>query len=647
MKVTVPFNDKWTFQMPGENPQNVNLPHTWNGVDGQDGGNDYKRLTCTYQKTFSKPKLNDGDSCFVVFDGVNSVAEVVLNGKTLCRHEGGYSRFCVDLTENLLDENTLLVKVSNEDNANVYPRRADFTFYGGIYRDVTLQVFSQDSFVFGECCSPSLKVLSEVCGEDGFLNVSANVRGSGEVKISVLDADGRVVASGESNEKIIVKNVHLWDGVRDPYLYTVVAELFANGQKADETRESIGFRYFSVSPQKGFFLNGKSYPLRGVSRHQDRPLKGNALSKAEHEEDISLIREIGANTIRLAHYQHADYFYTLCDKFGLVVWAEIPYISRHEPCANDNSQSQMRELILQNFNHPSICFWGLSNEITMMRTDKRDMVQNHIRLNNLCHEADPTRLTTLACFTLCGMGNKIAHITDVVSWNHYYGWYAPFKWLYKLFFGAFRFFFPKRAVGLSEYGAEAMPNLHSLHPKRGDNTEEYQAKYHEYMAAFIEKRPYLWGTHVWNMFDFAADGRNQGGEPGRNHKGLVTFDRKTKKDSFFVYKAYWSDEPFVHICGKRFVNRTGKKLKIKVYSNCDEVALFCNGCEVARKHGDKVFEFTLPMQQKNFVEAKAVNTEHSGGSAEAPCDSATFMKVTTKDPDYIEKNLGSSHSWEK
>ena len=352
---------------------------------------------------------------------------------------------------------------------------------------------------------------------------------------------------------------------------------------------------------------------------------------------MALIREIGANTIRLAHYQHDQYFYDLCDKYGMVVWAEIPYISKHMPAANENTETQMRELIAQNYNHPSIVVWGVSNEITMFHVHKKDMLENHRRLNDLCHQLDPTRLTTLACFAMCTPMNRSAHITDIVSWNLYLGWYVPGLFLNDLWFGFFRFLYPNRCIGMSEYGAEAMTNLHSVKPRRGDNTEEYQAVYHEYMLKFFAKRPYLWATHVWNMFDFAADARNQGGEPGMNHKGLVTFDRKTRKDAFYLYKAYWSDEPFVHLCGRRFVNRTGSKLKVKVYSNQPEVSLYQNGKLVETKKGDKVFNFTLPMLDKNELEVRSGDLK----------DSITVVHVDKPDPAYIVPKGGSNKSWEK
>jgi beta-galactosidase len=313
---------------------------------------------------------------------------------------------------------------------------------------------------------------------------------------------------------------------------------------------------------------------------------------------------MGANTIRLAHYQHDQYFYDLCDQYGMVVWAEIPYISEHMPNGRANTIGQAKELVIQNYNHPSIVVWGVSNEITISTKDKADMLDNHRVLNDLYHQLDPTRLTTLACYAMCGPFNKTAHITDVVSWNLYLGWYVPGLFLNDFWIDFFHKCYPDRPLGYSEYGCEAMPNLHSSKPHRGDHTEEYQCIYHEYMLRCFEHRPFLWATHVWNMFDFAADARDQGGEPGMNHKGLVSFDRKTKKDSFYLYKAWWSEEPFVYICGSRYVDRPESTIKVKVYSNQGRVALYANGKLVEEKAGDKVFEFKVPLE--GDVELKAV-----------------------------------------
>lgn len=622
----------------GAEGEKINVPFTWNGTDGQDGGGDYLRAAFWFVKRLQKPAFGDDEDVYLEFKGVNSSAEVWLNGEKVCEHHGGYSTFRVKITDGLQPENVIAVRVDNSKNDKVYPQTADFTFYGGIYRDVNIVTVNKNRFDMDYYGGRGVQIIPKVTGADGEVTVNTFVTGGGLVKITVYDADGETVAEGRDGVALKIEDAHLWDGVDDPYLYTAKAELSQNGEVVDCITEKFGFRTFSFDPKKGFMLNGRSYPLRGVSRHQDRPEIGNALTRAEHDEDMRLIKEIGANTVRLAHYQQDDYFYDLCDENGLVVWAEIPYISRHMPNANDNAVSQMKELICQQYNHASIVMWGISNEITMYRKHRRDMLAFHKKLNALVKELDPTRVTTMACFAMCGFGNKVAHITDIVAWNLYLGWYVPGFFLNGLWMGLYHTFYPKSCLGYSEYGAECMPNLHSQKPKRGDNSEEYQTKYHEYMLRCFEKHPYLWGTYVWNMFDFAADARNQGGEPGMNHKGLVTFDRQTKKDSFYVYKAYWSDEPFIHIAGKRFVNRTGGKTVVKVYTNTGKAELLNNGKPVAGTTKDgRVFEFKFKLSEVNALTAKSGDlTDNS------------FIKCVKKpDPEYKLHVKSETQSWQK
>ena len=601
------LNKNWTFIYHDGTASAVDIPHTWNNIDGQDGGNDYWRGTCTYEKSFSAPKFGAVERVYLDFAGVNASAKVILNGTVVMTHDGGYSTFRADVTELLKAENKMSVEVDNSVNGKVYPQKADFTFYGGIYRDVKLIVVNQHHFDMDYYAGPGIAVYADVKGSDAHVRVRTwHHVPEGTVAITVKDADGNCVAAGEGTDtELTISNVHLWDGVEDPYLYTCEAVLRVDGREVDMISTHFGARYFRVDPQKGFFLNGRSYPLRGVCRHQDWKGIGNAIGRENHDTDMALIREIGANTIRLAHYQHDQYFYDLCDKYGMVVWAEIPYISEHMPRGRQNTIDQMKELIIQNYNHPSIVCWGVSNEITISTKDNKDMLDNHHVLNDLCHELDPTRFTTLACYAMCGPFNKVAHITDVVSWNLYLGWYVPGMQLNDLWVDFFHARYPNRCLGYSEYGCECMPNLHSSHPKRGDQSEEYQCLYNEYMLKFFEKRPFMWATHLWNMFDFAADARNQGGEPGMNHKGLVTFDRKTKKDSFYVYKAYWTKDPFVHICGRRYVDRPEKETTVKVYSNLPEVTLYANGKKIASEKADKVFTFTVPVSGEVKLEAVA------------------------------------------
>ena len=640
MRKAISLKDNWQFTGKDGVEQVVQIPHSWNALDGYTGGNNYVRGSFLYRKIFRKPEFKAGqEQVYLEFQGVNSSASVRLNGQAVMEHDGGYSTFRANITDLLEDENLLEVTVDNSVTEKVYPQQADFTFYGGIYREVSLLVVNRDHFDLDYYGTPGIKVTSTHENGTGKVQVETYLSddAKGEVQVKLLDDKGAVVAEGTGQDvTMTIDNVHLWDGVEDPYLYTAVATLVQDGQEVDQVQTAFGVRTFAIDPKKGFILNGRVYPLRGVSRHQDRRGKGNAISRADHDEDMDLIREMGANTIRLAHYQHDQYFYDLCDKYGMVVWAEIPYISRHMPEGRENTFSQMRELIVQNYNHPSIVVWGLSNEITIANKHREDMLDNHYKLNDFVHKMDPTRPTTLACYAMCGPFNKVAHISDVVAWNLYLGWYVPGLFLNDWWISFFHAKYPNRALGYSEYGAEGMPNLHSSKPKRGDHTEEYQAIYHEFMLECFERHPYLWATHVWNMFDFAADARDQGGEPGMNHKGLVTFDRKTKKDSFYLYKAWWSKVPFVHLCSSRYVDRPESVTTVKVYSNQDSVELYANGKLVGKQTGKHVFTFKVPLDGKVKLEAVA-------GACKDTC---TIRKVDTPNPAYkLQKGMSKSQNW--
>ena len=644
------INNDWNFSIDGKEKEVVNIPHTWNNIDGQDGGNDYLRTLATYEKKFESPSFDrNSEDVYLEFDGVNSECDVFLNDERIIRHEGGYSTFRKNITEVLKEGvNNLLVKVDNRPNTKVYPQKADFTFYGGIYRDVKLVVVNKKRFDLDYFGGKGLQVTATPI--EGYKKAKVATKmwlntDSGEVRVTIFDKEGNEVCQEMSHRSMdegwsdmLIQDVHLWDGIDDPYLYRLKAELLVDGNVVDEVETRFGVRDFHYHPKTGFYLNGRKYTLHGVSRHQDRKGLGNAITDEMHKEDMDLICEVGANTIRLAHYQHSQTFYDLCDERGMVVWAEIPYISEHMPNARANTISQMKELIIQNYNHPSIVCWGISNEITISTKDKKDMLDNHRELNDLCHEMDKTRFTTLACYAVCGPFNKVAHITDTVSWNLYLGWYVPGLFLNDLWMRFFHFVYPDRSLGYSEYGCEGMPNLHSERPRRGDHTEEYQAHYHEYMLRCFERNPFMWATHVWNMFDFAADARNQGGEPGMNHKGLITFDRKTKKDSFYIYKAWWSKEPFVHITSKRFRDRTSNKITVKVYSNQNEVTLYKDGNKLETKHGQHVFEFKVSLTGEN--EFMAV----SGACR----DKAVFRKVSRPNPEYTLKESGDKGAnWTK
>lgn len=643
MRKIVKLMEDWQFTYQGQKKRLIDLPHTWNAVDGQDGNNDYFRGTCVYEKSIPRPEFSDEERVYLQFHGVNASARVILNGITVLTHDNGYATFRTDVTDVLKERNELRVEVDNGQNQKVYPQVADFTFYGGIYRDVEFLIVHRTHFDLDYYGAPGIQVSTDVKGKTGFVKVRAYTnKQTDELKkenlsvcLTLLDAQGETAGTAEGTNVVIkVPDAHLWNGVKDPYLYKLIAQIKQKDTVLDEVETSCGIRTFSFDPDRGFFLNGLSYPLRGVSRHQDWKGIGNAISLKQMEKDMELIREVGANTIRLAHYQHHSYFYDLCDRYGMVVWAEIPYISAHMPQGRENTFFQMRELIVQNYNHPCIVTWGISNEITISRKYKKDMLDNHHALQQFVKKLDPARPTTLACYAMCHPFHPVSKITDLVAWNLYLGWYVPGLFLNDLFMKFYHRKYPKRCLGYSEYGAEGMPNLHSAKPKRGDHSEEYQAKYHEYMLACFERHPFLWSTYVWNMFDFAADARDQGGEPGMNHKGLVTFDRKIKKDSFYIYKAWWSTQPFVHLCGKRYKYRAENVTNVTVYSNQEQVSLYNNGQLVGTQKGRHAFHFALPMEKENRLEVK------SG----ALTDSVVIYKTSQPRPEYKVKK-GKSQNW--
>ncbi len=645
------FNYRWAFtkeagEIPTEIPASwywVNLPHSWNNIDGQDGGNDYYRGTCHYAKKFDKADLPEAAQYYLEFRGANASADVYLNGKKLASHDGGYSTWRVNITEALEDSNMLVVAVENGVNDRVYPQMADFTFYGGLYRDVNIIAVPESHFDLDYYGGPGIKVTPEVKGADADVEVEVyltNAKDSQELKFTVKDAEGNVVATAKQSADTTIalfriENVHLWNAKKDPYLYTAEVELVEGEEVLDNISSRFGCRFFDIDPEKGFILNGESYPLRGVSRHQDRWGIGNALLPEHHIEDMDLICEMGANTIRLAHYQHDQFFYDLCDERGLVIWAEIPYISKHMPTGRENTISQMKELVVQNYNHPSIVVWGLSNEITMDGKSSDDLLENHRILNDMVHDMDKTRKTTIAVVSMCPMDDPYIQIPDVVSHNHYFGWYGGDTSMNGPWFDNFHAKYPNIPVGMSEYGCEAL-NWHTSNPKQGDYTEEYQAYYHEELIKQLFTRPYIWATHVWNMFDFGADARAEGGEDGQNHKGLVTFDRKYKKDSFYAYKAWLSDEPFVHICGKRYVDRVEDETKVTVYSNQPEVELFVNGVSLGKQESaEHFFYFMVPNAGESNLVAVAGDCK----------DESFIRKVDTFNEDYILREKGAVLNW--
>lgn len=646
MRNIINLNKDWKFiqkdaGLPNSLPTDwtsVDLPHTWNAVDGHDGNGSFDRGTYWYAKTFATPKQAfGGNRVFVEILAAGQQATVYVNGTEVVYHEGGYSTFRADVTDLCKEdgENLLVVACSNERKESVYPQSADFTFYGGLYRGVNIISVPDAHFDLEYYGGPGIEVTPTPCDCGGAMfDIVTYTKGIDEnftVLYSICDAEGQEVAGGcrpadDTKIKLFVPDAKKWE-IDDPYLYTVTALLQRRNEAFDEVSARVGVRSFSCDPDKGFIINGKETPLRGVSRHQDMLYKGNALSKADHYHDAELIKELGANTIRLAHYQHNQYFYDACDEMGFVVWAEIPFISvmNKDPEAHQNCISQMKELIIQNYNHPSICFWGISNEILIGGISEQ-LVENHKELNELVKELDPTRLTTIAHVSMTPIESPLHHITDVISYNHYFGWYGGKMEENGPWMDNFHKVHPDLCLGLSEYGCEGIVTYHGPNPACKDYSEEYQALYHEHMAKMLEERPWIWSSHVWNMFDFGCAARDEGGVAGRNNKGLITIDRKTKKDSYYIYKAYWNKTPMVHICGRRYAQRAGETTEIRVYSNEPMVTLYLNGEKVEEKSAEKVFVFRVALVEgQNIVVAVAGDVK----------DSITLEKVDKEPEIYV------------
>ena len=629
------------FAKRGEALAPVALPHTWNAFDGQDGGNDYWRGIGSYD--IALPDPTKGKRQYIEIQGANHVATVYCNGRELGTHKGGFSTFRYELTSAMkVSGNVLTVVVSNAVS-DIYPQTADFTFYGGLYRDVNFIEVENAHFDLLKDGTSGVFVTPHCSGKTRLDLFPVDAAGC-SVTVELKDAAGNTVGAAGCDAEdhtiaiIDVKEPHLWNGMADPYCYTATASLVKGEEVLDQVVVTYGYRSFRVDAATGFWLNGKNVPLHGVSRHQDRLDKGWAISKADHEQDIALIKEVGANTIRLAHYQHDQYFYDLCDRTGFALWAEIPFISKFIPSqeAYENTLSQMKELVAQNYNHPAIFFWGISNEI-LIGADNEPLRKNLRDLAKLAKSMDPSRLTTLAQVSSTPMDSEHNYITDVVSYNHYFGWYGGDVHQNGPWFDAYHKLNPDIPLGVSEYGVENIVKWHSATPMNHDYTEEYANYYHHEMLKTFAARPYLWSTHVWNMFDFAADARNEGGIQGRNDKGLVTYGRDLKKDAFFIYKAYWTSEPMVYVAGRRWVDRAPEERSVTVYTNCEEITLVVNGAEVETKEAVDhcvVFENVALADGENTVTAKC-----------ACCgveDTVTLNGVAEHNPEYTLPDIAEA-----
>ncbi len=609
----------------------VNVPHTWNNVDFN------LRQKVVYQKNIILDKKHANQDVFIEFLGVNSVARVVFNGVFLGEHRGGYSTFRFKINEhyNWAGENTLTVFVDNSITQDVSPLMGDFTIYGGIYRDVNiicvdkthydLEYFGSQGIIIDSSVNDSndgvLKILPLVVTDEKAVNCFEIVNQSGEVVYKT-----EVVADSKENE-IIIKTPILWNGEENPYMYLLKAYLKVDDVLCDYVEIPFGFRKCKMSPSEGFFLNDNVVRINGISKHQDFAEVGNAITKEMMDIDFSIIKEIGANSVRLSHYQHDDYFYELCDKGGLIVWAEIPMLSMPDvDGVLENAELQLKELVYQNIHHPSICFVGVQNEIAM-EGESLNMYQGVNQLNDLVHGISKNIITTSANMYFVKNNSPLNKITDMQGYNQYYGWYYDEIKDLSAWIDGFHAENPNVALGISEYGADCNTKFHSEEPKVKDYTEEFSALYHEETYAIINSKDFLWGSYLWNLFDFGSSIRDEGGVKGQNTKGLVTIDRKIKKDAFYFYKAMWSKEPFVHITQKRFQNRHNEKMDVKVYSNLDKVTLFVNDVEVETQVGKHIFNFKNIALDNKETKVRVVSDDLE--------DSTVFIKVDEIDSTYV------------
>ena len=636
------LNNDWNFrfshQVQKGTEVRVDLPHTWNAQDALSGKIDYKRGIGNYEKNLFIRSEWKGKRLFIRFEGVNNIADVFINRRHIGEHRGGYGAFIFEITGKVEygKETSILVRVNNGEQLDIMPLVGDFNFYGGIYRDVHLLITDETCISPLDYASPGVRLIQDSVSHRyakvrAIVDLSNGSSGNQEVELNVRLLDGqRVVKEGTKNVNLSGNEVmqqeltfeidqpHLWNGRQDPFLYQAEVTLFRNGQMVDRVTQPLGLRFYRIDPDKGFFLNGKHLPLQGVCRHQDRSEVGNALRPQHHEEDAALMLEMGVNAVRLAHYPQATYFYDLMDKNGIIVWAEIPFVGPGGyndkgfvdlPAFRANGKEQLKELIRQHYNHLSICVWGLFNELTELGDNPVEYIKE---LNVLAHQEDPTRLTTSASNQM----GDLNFITDAIAWNRYDGWYGGTpadlgKWLDRMHKDH-----PEICIAISEYGAGAsiyhqQDSLVKTVPTSWWHPENWQTYYHIENWKTISSRPYVWGSFVWNMFDFGAAHRTEGDRPGINDKGLVTFDRKVRKDAFYFYKANWNgEEPMLYLTGKRNTARTQRLQTIIAFTNQSGAELFVNGKSYGKATPDSyaILEWKNVELQPGENEIKVVST---------------------------------------
>ncbi|KRF04152.1 beta-galactosidase [Paenibacillus sp. Soil766] len=634
------LNDCWMFTKENDPAyaseklkewQMVTLPHTWNDKDGQGGEEPYHRGACWYQRELEIDEAALGKRYYLEIGAAGNIGHVYINGQLAGESRCGYAMFRVSLNPYLkAGGNRISIQVDNSYDNEVYPLLADFTFFGGLYREVKLLVMDDIHFDVMDNGRDGVYLTQTSLGEERFqLDVhgrivnefSRSVQASVEAELrdhlgNTVWQDNSILALMANSEfafKGEISSPVLWNGIEQPYLYTAFISVKVQGQVIDSRQIEIGFRTVELSSERGVILNGKPIKINGVCRHQDFGGVGNAITKEHMDLDMDIIREVGVNSIRLAHYQHDDYFYSLCDRYGLLVWAEIPYISI--PSTKDlesrNAVEQLERLIKQAYNHSSIYCWGVQNEITIA-VETENTYRTIQKLVDMTRQLDRSRFVVQANINGVADDSIINSFTDLVGYNLYYGWYYGEIDDLGTRLDEFHRTSPNVPVLVSEYGVDTNPNYHSYKPKVQDYTEEYQLKFHHNALQTFQERPYVLGGYVWNMFDFGSANRNEGGEKGKNLKGLVTIDRTLKKDSFYLCKAYWSQDPFVYLAGRRFIHRHQERNDIKVLTNMNHIRVYHNDELLAEMRGsERVFEVkdvTL-VQGENRIRVEGIQAD--------------------------------------
>jgi beta-galactosidase len=611
----------------------LNLPHTWNNLDGQTSGEAYYRGVGWYRTHYKVDESLAGRQFFLKFDGASFVTDVFVNGQPVGEHQGGFAAFVFDVTPLLKvgGDNVIAVKVNNAVNTNIPPLSADFTFYGGLYRDVHLLATDPVQISPLDYGSPGIYLkTTEVSANSANLQVTAVLSNSTAtaqavtVRTVVTDAATNIVAvmtnvvtlSPDTASNVVASTTiatpHLWNGLADPYLYQTFTEVWRDGRVVDMVVQALGFRYYTVDADKGFILNGRYYDLHGVSMHQDWLDRGWAIGDAQRNTNFMLLKEIGATALRLSHYEHNDQTYQLADRNGIVLWTEIPLVNRitESPEFYASAKQQLIELIRQRYNHPSVISWGIFNEVTLKPGPKP--VRLARELAALVAQEDPTRPSASAANSRDD--EPSTWCSELNAFNKYYGWYNGTLQDFAPWLDRIHAKYPDRRIGITEYGAGASINQHSEDLVKEPNQsghyhpEEYQNLFHETYWQALRARPFIWCKFVWNMFDFGVGGRNEGDTPGRNDKGLVTYDRQVRKDAFYYYKANWTTNPMVYITGHTFTNRETNSVTAKVYANCDSVELFVNGSSQGGRVSTNCI-FTWPVKL-----AKGTNTVRAVGT---------------------------------